>query len=212
MVNMKEAFQFPFNDKFWARRILIGGFLLTFPIIGLFSLGYLMRHFEGFLKGHKVERLPEWDDLLLIISHGFFASVIFLGYLVIPFLIVAVGIKVWGGYFGYFLIILGFITATYLLSYLPMGLAHYLMTGKLVNAFRKDVLYEKINSMTTSYYSSIVLAIFLFFLGGNSPFVLFYLLLVLSEIFGKTLSPAFTTPEAAYPAEPNLSDEATPAN
>lgn len=195
MIKLKEAFQFPFADKFWARRILIGGILLPLPLISFFPIGYLMRHFKSYIKGYKVDKLPEWDDLPLMLSYGFFSSIIFLCYLVIPFILFALGYRWIKGGFGALFIAASFVIAVWFLSYFPMGLANYLDTGKIKSAFSKKEMYDKISKISKSYYQSYLLAILLFFLGGNSPFVLFFILLVLCELFGKTLAPVFTEKE-----------------
>lgn len=195
MTMIQQALTFPFSDKFWVRRLLVGGILLPMPFIFFFPFGYLMRHFQTYLKGHRIEKLPEWDDLPTIFLFGFWASVIFLGYLVVPFLIFAMGVKLWGGYIGVFLVVLAFVFAVYFLSFYPMGLASYLMTGDVKAAFRKNEMYAKISQVSTSYYNTYLLAILLFFLGGNSPFVAFFLLIVLCELFGRALRPVFDTGE-----------------
>ncbi|MFC1850759.1 DUF4013 domain-containing protein [candidate division CSSED10-310 bacterium] len=211
MPSLKEAMQFPFTDKYWARRLLIGGILLPIPIIGFFPMGYLMRHFLAYLKGHKVDKLPEWDDLPAILSYGFFGTIILLGYLLVPFLILALGIKVWGSFWGVLFVFLSFIIGVWLMSYFPMGLAAYLVSGKLGNAFQKNVLYKNISQISTSYYHSFLIAILLLFLAGNSPFVLFFLLLVFGEMFGKTISPVFTPPETEVEATEEKEEEAPAA-
>lgn len=191
MTALHEALQFPFRDKYWIRRLLIGGFLLPIPLINILPIGYLMRHFKAYLSGYSIDRLPEWDDVPLILSLGFWACLILLGYLVIPALIIALGIFVWGGFWGVFLIIIGIILNLYFLSFLPMGLAMFLLDDRLHSAFQKRRLAASISSIGTNYYYCVLYFFLLIVLAGSSPFVLFYLEIVFCQIFGDVIRPVF---------------------
>ena len=176
MADFKKVFSFPFQDKDWPTKLLIGILLGIFPIVRFFSMGYSYKVFKRTLNGGE-PYLPEWENFGDLFFQGFKIAVIMLCYFIVPIVLSWTGlvyILIGAGgmlmdvlesaeaadYFikGGLFYILGVITKIppYLLW--PMAFANYCRGGeKIRNAFKLWEIIPNIFEVTGDYILSILL-------------------------------------------------------
>jgi hypothetical protein len=67
-IDIKEAFKKPLNDKAWLIKVLIGGLILSIPIIGhILADGYLILYLSLLLTSDD-QKLPKWTDVGVILK------------------------------------------------------------------------------------------------------------------------------------------------
>ena len=165
MTDLKHAFSFPFKDKDWQQKFLIGslvafaGFIV--PIIPWFFLyGYGARVMRRIIVDKQPPTLPEWDNWeelfrdgikLLGVTLIYFAPMILLfiiGWAVmmlpsfaLPFLedIVGVGAMIWlslgGTLVGMFIFWIGTIVLMTMGAIMPAGIGHVIAKDEFTAAF-----------------------------------------------------------------------------
>lgn len=79
VVNLESGFKFPFKDKKWLVKVLIGGLLICIPIANFLVFGYLLK-ILGDAKDKKEATLPEWTDWAGLFQEGFMAFIVALCY------------------------------------------------------------------------------------------------------------------------------------
>ncbi|NLG52134.1 MAG: DUF4013 domain-containing protein [Chloroflexi bacterium] len=60
-MDIGKAFTYPFEDKKWVEKVLIGGLLNIIPIVNFIPAGYAVRMLKKKAQGGG-DDLPEWDD------------------------------------------------------------------------------------------------------------------------------------------------------
>lgn len=154
-LDWKILFKFPFNDKRWVRKLLVGSALSIIPIINVITLGYFLaciRHGVLFRQ-----HLPDWKLLDIYLQEGLWALLIIVIYLLVPFL----GIFILGGipFIG------GFFTSLLLLGMgllIPMALAHFAVCKRVEDAFRIGEIIRLIVNGQPMYTIVYLTAVFLF--------------------------------------------------
>lgn len=89
VVNLENAFRFPFKDKKWLIKVLIGGALIWIPIVNFLVFGYLLK-ILGDAKDKKEPVLHEWTDWAVLFQDGFMAFIVILCYILVPSFILSV--------------------------------------------------------------------------------------------------------------------------
>jgi len=56
-----KAFTYPFEDKEWVTKIVIGGILSLVPLVNLIVIGYALKALKNVADGVE-QPLPKWDD------------------------------------------------------------------------------------------------------------------------------------------------------
>ena len=79
VVNLENAFKFPFKDKKWPVKLFIGGILMCIPIANFLVFGYLLK-ILGDAKDKKEATLPEWADWAGLFQEGFMVFIVGLCY------------------------------------------------------------------------------------------------------------------------------------
>ncbi len=97
MLQINKAFSYPFEDREWPIKILVGTALSAFPIASFITVGYSYRIFKWVLNGEE-PYMPEWDDFKTLLIQGFWLFLINLCYIIVPMVV---------GFFGLFVILLG---------------------------------------------------------------------------------------------------------
>ena len=182
MGNLEKALKYPFADKVWGPKFVLGGILnvagvaLGFiPYIGMifcllfsfFPLGYSYKIFRDHLRG-KEGPLPNWEEWGDLFSGGFFVFLITLGYWIIPGFLYWLGSTLWqeGGFsafVGVLFLILGVGIGLVAFFLLPMALALYAVEGELLAAaFRWNGIVEKIWRVQREYFSGWLAGLVLF--------------------------------------------------
>jgi hypothetical protein len=229
-LQIKTAIRFPFEQSDAPRKLLIGGatgLLLQLIFVGLayfaseeaaFGIaplavmvnlpvfGYAVLAYEDILR-HEDARLPEWEDWPRLFSIGLVGFGIAAAYGIVPllFLLFGLGLLVKGGVMlllGMILMVLGVLAGVFVLFFLPVALAAYLVTRRLEAVFHPRTLWGGIDKILGEYAATYLLCLGLLigsgmiaavpYLGALTwPFLWFYLLLVVAHLFGRACAQVF---------------------
>jgi hypothetical protein len=85
MADLKQFLRFPFEDREWLVKMLLGSVITIIPILNFLSLGYFIRSINYGWRGSR--KLPNWDNWSELFRDGFMVFVISLGYLTIPLIL-----------------------------------------------------------------------------------------------------------------------------
>jgi hypothetical protein len=228
-LRIKASARFPLEGVDWQRKLLLGGatgLLIELVFVGLAyltseeaafgiaplvvgvnfpALGYILQVYRGTLLW-EVGALPEWENWPGLLKSGLVTFVVGLAYGVVPLLLLllGLGLLVRGGillFLGMLLMALGLLAGLFMLFFLPMALARYLVRRRIEAAFHPGILWEGINAVLAEYVATYLLTVGSHILGlliamipyvGPlvSPFVWFYLMLVQARLFGEVCSKA----------------------
>lgn len=228
-LRIRTSARFPLEGVDWPRKLLLGGatgLLLELMFVGLAylaseeaafgiaplvvglnfpALGYILRVYRGTLLW-EVGALPEWENWPALLRSGLAVLVVGLPYGVIPLLLLllGLGLLVKGGillFLGMVFMVLGVLAGVFMLFFLPMALARYLVQGRIEAAFHPGTLWEGINAVLAEYVATYLLSIGSFILAALVaavpylgplvwPFLWFYLMLVQARLFGEICAKA----------------------
>lgn len=188
IVNLENAFKFPFKDKNWFIKILIGGALICIPVVNFLVFGYLLK-ILGDAKDKKEPVLPEWTDWGILFQEGFTAFVVMLCYSMVFVILFILGrIPIIGC-----LTIPLQLAAGFLLSpVIAVSLCFYLERKELGAAFDFKGIIERFKTNIADY---LVIALVMGALGAVSLitmflaiFIWFYLSIVAFRLYGESFS------------------------
>ncbi len=228
-LRIKTSAHFPLQGVDWQRKLLLGGatgVLLELMFVGLAylaseeaafgiaplvvalnfpALGYILEVYRGTLLW-EVGAPPEWENWPALLRGGLVVFAVGLAYGVVPLLVLllGLGLLVKGGillFLGMVLIVLAVLAGLFMLFFLPMALARYLVQRRIEAAFHPGLLWEGINAVLAEYVATYLLTVGTHILGlliaqipylGPlvSPFVWFYLMLVQARLFGEICAKA----------------------
>jgi len=159
VININKAFSYPFGDKEWPIKILVGAAISAFPLANFISVGYKYKIFKSVLNGEE-PYMPEWDDFKGLFFQGIWLFLIGLCYIVPPMIVGSLGFMVI--FFGVLVTIakveagviilligVAFISAGFFLWMLaaflyPMALASYAKGDEnFVEAFRIVEIFKR---------------------------------------------------------------------
>ncbi|MDY7033402.1 MAG: DUF4013 domain-containing protein [Thermodesulfobacteriota bacterium] len=207
MTDIEKVIRFPFHDRQWVQKLIVGGVLNIVPFIHFFSVGYAYQVYRSSLKKEEA-CMPEWknwDDLFI---KGLIVSIICLCYSFLPAFCTVLGVhlvmKGWlASFLGGLLCIMGFGSGLFSLFFLPMAIANYICEGEQIgNAFRFGVIFDKIKEIQSDYLVSYLVGIGIVILAGLLLWVptgrylvfaigMFYVYLFLAVLFGETCATVF---------------------
>lgn len=189
VVNLENAFKFPFKDKKWLIKILIGGALIWIPIVNFLVFGYLLK-ILGDAKDKKESALPEWTDWAVLFQEGFMMFVVVLCYIVAPNIILSILGRI--PIIGCLTLPLQLAAGFVLWPISTVALCFYLEQKQLNAAFDFKAVIEKFKVNVTDY---LVVALVTGVLGAVSiitlvlaVFVWFYLSVVAFRLYGEAFS------------------------
>ena len=228
-LRIKTSARFPLEGVDWERKLLLGGatgLLLELLFVGLAylaseeaafgiaplvvslnfpALGYILEVYRGTLL-LEAGALPEWKNWPGLLRNGVATFAVGLAYGVIPMLLLlfGLGLLVKGGmllFLGMVLMVLGVLAGVFMLFFLPMALARYLVQRRIEVAFHPGILWEGINAVLAEYVATYLLSVGCYILAGLIaalpyvgplvwPFVWFYLMLVQARLFGEICAKA----------------------
>jgi hypothetical protein len=178
MINIQRAFSYPFEDKEWPVKILIGTLLSVVPIVNFMSRGYSYRVLKGILN-EKEFSMPEWGDWGKIFIEGLMVFLISFCYYIIPMVLVFTGViaAIVGVYYveefsrgegilfgGVFIILLGIFLYFVATILYPMALVNYIKNDeRFTAAFRIHEIIPKIFKVVGDYLIAIILMFSLYF-------------------------------------------------
>jgi len=178
MINIQKAFSYPFEDKEWPVKILIGTLLSFIPVINFFSQGYSYRVLKGILNDKEFS-MPDWDDWGKLFIEGFIVFLIGFCYYFIPIVLTFVGIIAaivgvdnideysrGGGLLlgGVFSILIGIFLLLAAMVLYPMALANYIKNGERFGAaLRLQEIIPNIFKVMGEYVVAIILMCSIYF-------------------------------------------------
>lgn len=128
MTDLKQLLGFPFEDREWLVKMLLGSVITIIPILNFLSLGYFVRSINYGWRGRR--NLPDWDNWSELFRDGFMVFVISLAYLAIP-LVLGSLIAIIPG--------IGIVLASIIIFIMgliiPMAIANYAMRRNIKDAF-----------------------------------------------------------------------------
>jgi hypothetical protein len=222
-----KAFTYPFEDKEWVPKILIGGLLNLVPIVNLAVIGYALRIVKNVADG--MERpLPNWDDFGDYFVKGLITFVAALVY--------ALPVMILGGLMGVFSALTGYDTSgsqqfspfvvciwglsclsglysLFLGLILPVAFGKYAISNEFGAFFRLGEIFRFIASNLGEYIIAWLLTLVAFFIAGFGTilcfvgvvFTEFWAILVgphlLGQLFRRSATPVMPVAPAP-PAEP----------
>lgn len=196
VVNFEGVFKFPFKDKNWVIKILIGGglcfiasmfsFLLVPIIISFPVMAYLLKILEG-AKSNQEPVLPEWTDWAGLFKEGFMAFVVMFCYYFVVGIVLMILASI--PIVGCLVYPLGIIAACVLGPAVAIALCLYLERKTLAAAFDFKTIIEKFKANVTDYLIiSIVMGALVLVAGITlflAPFIWFYLAIVTFRLYGE---------------------------
>ncbi len=128
MTDLKQLLGFPFEDREWLVKMLLGSVITIVPVLNFLTLGYFIRSINYGWRGRH--SLPDWDNWPELFKDGLMVFIISLAYLVIP-LVSAYLIAMLPG--------IGIILASIIIFIMgliiPMAIANYAMRRNIRDAF-----------------------------------------------------------------------------
>lgn len=188
VVNLENAFRFPFKDQKWVVKILIGGALIWIPIVNFLVFGYLLKILAD-AKDKKEPVLPEWKDWAVLFQEGFMAFVVVLCYSMVLVVLSILGrIPI----IGCLTIPLQLAAGFLLWPVSAVGLCLYLDRKELSAAFDFKTIIERFKVNAGDY---LIIALVTGAIGAVSiitlflaVFIWFYLSVVAFRLYGETFS------------------------
>lgn len=188
VINLENAFKFPFKDNKWLVKILIGGILICIPIANFLVFGYLLK-ILGDAKDKKEATLPEWENWAELFQEGFMAFIVGLCYsLVIIVLSILGRIPIVGCLTFPLQIAAGFLLG----PVIAVALCFYLEKKDLGAAFNFKGILEKLKVNITDY---LIIALIIGALSMVSIitlvlaiFIWFYLYVIGFRLYGEAFS------------------------
>lgn len=189
IANFENAFKFPFKDKNWIIKILIGGLLIWIPIVNFVVLGYLLKILKD-AKEKKEPSLPEWKNWTELFQEGLMVFVIMFCYSIVVFVAISVLARI--PIIGCLAIPLLLAAVVLLKPIITIALCFYLENKELGAAFDFKNIIEKFKINAVDYIIvALVMGALLAASGVTlflAVFIAFYLCVVsyrlLGEIYG----------------------------
>ena len=192
---LARALSFPFEDREWPSKIVIGGavglaveglfvvvgFLLSRElaleasplalVVNFPALGFVLQAFQGALAAPQAEAMPEWRRWPDLFLGGLLLFVLCLGYGVLPLLLIisGLGLLVRGGValvLGLVMMLLGMLAGLTLGFFLPMAAARYLEERRVEAAFHPLLVWASIRNVLADYLAAYLLGIASFIVVG----------------------------------------------
>lgn len=186
-----RALAFPFEDREWPAKIVIGGAIglavqALFVAIGfLFSrevaleasplalvvnfpvLGFVLQVFQGALLAPHAEAMPEWRRWPKLCLQGLLLFMLGFGYGILPLVLLISGLSllVRGGVallVGLVTMLLGMLAGLALGFFLPMAVARYLAARRVEAALHPMLVWAGIRKVLAQYLAAYLFAIALF--------------------------------------------------
>lgn len=226
-MDVGKALGFPFEDKDWIVKILIGGILLLIPIVNFFVFGYIFKVLQRVTR-EGVYEFPAWNDWGSLFGQGFFVFLFGLIYGLVPGILWGIGTAFIGcsvlaaagssygvgplASLGIPFMALGGIIGFLIALITPMAMALYADTGEFGQIFNFGEIFSRIGSNVGNYVMVILIYIVLAIVLGIirmipilgaiiDIFVGFYVAVVMSYLFGSVFR---GNTAAAPPATPPM--------
>ena len=223
-MDVGKALGFPFQDKDWIVKILIGGILLLIPIVNFIVFGYTFKILQQAAR-EGVYEFPAWSDWGNLFGQGFLVFLVGLVYFLVPGILYALGVVFIGGSIvagaghsygalplvglGILFLVLGAVIGFVITLFVPMAMTVYAAAGEFGQAFNFGEIFSRISGNAGNYVLAILIYIGLGVVLGivsHIPllgliidiFAGFYVAVVMSYLLGSVYrgNAALTPPEA----------------
>lgn len=136
MSDLKQLLGFPFREREWFIKMILGSVISIVPILNFLSLGYFIKCIQNGWRGSQ--SLPDWDNWGELFRNGCMVFLILLAYLVLPIslaFLMAVVPVVGTAFASLIIFIMSFI--------IPMAIANYALHMNMKDAFAlKEIFYR----------------------------------------------------------------------
>jgi hypothetical protein len=86
MGDIKQLLGFPFREREWIMKMIVGSVIILVPIVNFLSLGYFLRCIN--YGSRAIRELPDWCHLGEMFRDGCMALLIALVYIIVPLALV----------------------------------------------------------------------------------------------------------------------------
>lgn len=144
MYDLKQLLGFPFKEKEWFLKMILGSVISIVPIINFLSLGYFIRCIRSGWKG--MLELPEWEDWGELFRDGVMAFLVLFVYLILPVVlaVLLLAVPVVGT-------ILACLTAFIMCIIIPMAIANYAVHRDIREAFLLTKILKQVGRVLGFY-------------------------------------------------------------
>jgi hypothetical protein len=168
-----ESIKYPTTDDSWITKVIIGGILGLIPIVNFVVAGYYLKVIKETIEGKS--GMPAWEDWGSLFIKGIVLIVIYILYMIIPIIILAVtvggsiatiasqdpnaAIGALGGAFAGLSVSVILILIISLI--LPMAMAIYAKEDSFGAAFRIGEILSRIKSVIGGYVLAFIVILVL---------------------------------------------------
>lgn len=226
-MDIAQAFKFVFDDEKWLSKVGLGGLIAIVPILNFAVAGYMIKVAENVARGQATP-LPEWNNLGEHFMRGLYALVINLVYFIPYILIVGLFSCVLGavggtagdssdagaaatGLISLVLVPVYLVIAFVSFLFAYAGLARYVATGSLSEAFKFGEVFAMVRSKPGVWLMLVLVLILASLVGGlgaiacgvGALFTGFYGTLVQGHALGQTVQREGMLGSSTYAAPPS---------
>jgi hypothetical protein len=168
-VNLSQALQYPFASSNWLATMLIGGFLILIPLLGLIVVNGYMVEIIRRVANDDYDVLPGWDDFGTKLKDGLLIWILLIIWAFLPvlvlsapgYLILAMGEDV-GGVVASIGALLG-VFITYF--FLPIVWGRYAVTNQFASGLQVGQIWQQVQTNFGRYIGNWLLAGLMLFVG-----------------------------------------------
>ncbi len=166
-MDINRAITYPFDDKDWLKKILIGGILLIIPIVNFIAVGYFIRVLKNLLNGTETP-LPEWDDFGGDFMRGLWPSIAGIVYAIPGAIVWSISVAMFAsksGFVNFLGIIFVLIAIVYYIAYAlayPAMLVSFAKKEEFAGFFAFAEIWDYVKSNLKDYIVAILLVIVAF--------------------------------------------------
>lgn len=148
--------RYPFYDRQWLVKMLVGAVIILIPVVNIISLGYFLRCANMGQRGRHC--MPDWYDWKEYFSDGCMVLFITLIYIVIPLGIgiIVITIPVVGTSLSFLLFLI-------VSAFIPMALANYALHQNLRDALMIIEIFRQISRVlgvyTIAYFAALLISL-----------------------------------------------------
>jgi hypothetical protein len=188
MTDLKQLLGFPFEDREWLIKMMMGSVITIVPILNFLSLGYFIRCINYGWRG--IRKMPDWSNWSELFRDGLIAFGISLAYLIIPLILGSLMATIPG---------IGIVLASIIIFIMgliiPMAIANYALRKNIKDAFSFGEIFYLVGRVFNYYivgYLAVTLGVILGialllgipFFGFIGGVLIFYCGIVFSNFLG----------------------------